>query len=59
MALSVAAAESTTDKGLHPEPWHGEKNQTDVFKKSAVPTGVAIVGAKGAELSLGNSPAPA
>lgn len=44
-SLSVAAPESETDMGLHPEPWHGKENHSDVLKRKAAPTGVAAVGA--------------
>ena len=46
MAQSVTPAESTSDKGLQPEPWHGEKNHKNILYKSTTPSGVTVVGAK-------------
>ena len=43
---SVAAAESTPDKGFHPEPMHGEEHHDDVFKMVMAPASVTVVGDK-------------
>lgn len=45
-APSVAAVESTMDKGFHPKPEHGWEHHDDVFKKRAAPSSVTIVGAR-------------
>jgi hypothetical protein len=41
MTLQVTAIESETDKGFHPESWHGEKNHNNVLHRNAASTVVA------------------
>ena len=43
---SVAAVESTPDKGFHPEPMHGEEHLDNVFKTVTAPASVTVVGDK-------------
>lgn len=44
--LHIATVESKTDKSLHLEHWHGEKNHNNILKTSTTPVSVTAVGAK-------------